>query len=217
MTKKSNNNEPIYLKILKSLSIIVPILISFFILYTTSLKPAKLKIYPSSKISFTAKNDIFKIVLPITFYNSGCYPSSASYISLAMVNLNNTDEAYILTFDKVMDTIDAENSIIDAVETNENIFVAPKTSITKKLCFSIEDMNKNIYPSAGEYMISLFCWTSPTKEDPDVINSFKINFSEDTRSLMLSDKNTAVVESVTKNNLRIPGKVDSKFIKFHKK
>ncbi|MGU8487737.1 hypothetical protein ACV3OC_13005 [Clostridium perfringens] len=217
MIPKNTNYKYIFLKFCKVLIKILPIIISFFVLYTTSLMPSKMKIYPSSKISFTAKNNIFKIILPITFYNSGCYPSSASYISLAMVNLNNTDEAYILTFDKIMDTINAENSIIDAVETNENIFVSPKTSITKKLCFSIDDINKNIYPSAGEYMILVFCWTSPTKEDPNVINSFKVNFSESTRSLMLSDKNTAVVEYISQNNLRVPGKVDSKFIKFYMK
>ena len=190
-------------------------ILSFITFFNSTLKKPTIHISTGNKISFSNTADTFRVIIPINFYNSGAYPGHISTLSLMMINKDDPSESYLLNFDKVMSTIDATNSIINATDINDDIFIEPKTTINKKICFSLEESiynsNKNIIPTAGSYKFSILIWTS-TNEKFDIRKNFDIDLSLETIEYIKNNPNTARIETIIQSNYLVPGKINQNFV-----
>ncbi len=203
---------------LEIVSLVVSIsafILSAFVFFNSTLKKPTIRIATGNKISFSITDETFRVIVPLNFYNSGAYPGQITTLALMMINKDDPSESYLLNFDKVMSTIDATNSILNATEINDDIFIEPKTTINKKICFSLKesiyDSNKNIIPPAGTYKMSLLAWTS-TNEKFDIRKNFDVNLSSETVEHIKNNPNNARIETLLQSNYLVPGKINQNFI-----
>lgn len=203
---------------LEIVSLVVSIfafILSAFVFFNSTLKKPTIHIATGNKISFSITDETFRVIVPLNFYNSGAYPGQITTLALMMINKDDPSESYLLNFDKVMSTIDATNSILNATEINDDIFIEPKTTINKKICFSLKesiyDSNKNIIPPAGTYKMSLLAWTS-TNEKFDIRKDFDVNLSSETVEHIKNNPNNALIETLLQSNYLVPGKINQNFV-----
>ncbi|WP_133015773.1 hypothetical protein [Clostridium cuniculi] len=203
---------------LEIVSLVVSIsafILSAFVFFNSTLKKTTIRIATGNKISFSITDETFRVIVPLNFYNSGAYPGQITTLALMMINKDDPSESYLLNFDKVMSTIDATNSILNATEINDDIFIEPKTTINKKICFSLKesiyDSNKNIIPPAGTYKMSLLAWTS-TNEKFDIRKNFDVNLSSETVEHIKNNPNNARIETLLQSNYLVPGKINQNFV-----
>ena len=210
--KQQNNSKLQFVSIGISL---LALILSGCVFFNSTLKKPTIHISTGNKISFSITNETFRVIVPINFYNSGAYPGQITTLALMMINKDDPSESYLLNFDKVMSTIDATNSILNATEIDDDIFIEPKTTINKKICFSLKesayDSNKNIIPPSATYKMSLLAWTS-TNEKFDIRKNFNINFSPETVEYIKNNPNTARIETLLQSNYLVPGKINQNFV-----
>ena len=210
--KQQNNSKLQFVSIGISL---LALILSGCVFFNSTLKKPTIHISTGNKISFSITDETFRVIVPINFYNSGAYPGQITTLALMMINKDDPSESYLLNFDKVMSTIDATNSILNATEINDDIFIEPKTTINKKICFSLKesiyDSNKNIIPPAGTYKMSLLVWTS-TNEKFDIRKNFDVNLSSETVEHIKNNPNNARIETLLQSNYLVPGKINQNFI-----
>lgn len=210
--KQQNNSKLQFVSIGISL---LALILSGCVFFNSTLKKPTIHISTGNKISFSITDETFRVIVPINFYNSGAYPGQITTLALMMINKDDPSESYLLNFDKVMSTIDATNSILNATEINDDIFIEPKTTINKKICFSLKesiyDSNKNIIPPAGTYKMSLLAWTS-TNEKFDIRKNFDVNLSSETVEHIKNNPNNARIETLLQSNYLVPGKINQNFI-----
>ncbi|WP_338631767.1 hypothetical protein [Clostridium baratii] len=177
---------------------------SFFAL-RYNYKDADLDIFLGEKITFSINSGSFQAIIPVIFTNNGSKPGIIYYSSIELKNINNPTDSYILVFNKIMNTSNATNSILDAVDVDKPIVVDKYSNLFYTLNFSIGENNKDLIPSPGLYDLIINAWTTPLSDGkPEISKHTLYNFSEDNYNFLLKNK---FMTSFPENNpLKIPGK-----------